>query len=155
MTYKIISVIVYIITFIFLYPSNFLKQYPYPFVNLDLYNIRLPQHLSLSPNLPYLSFLKIITYLFIISYFYVFVSVRLFTPCGGSQTAEEGVGSPWNWSYRRLRAPMWCWKLNPGSLQESWVPWTAEPPLQPSIVYLWQVVYLRWHCLFFSSSSFS
>lgn len=84
MTYKVISVIVYIITFIFLYPSNFLKQYPYPFVSLDLYNIRLPQHLSPSPNLPYLSFLKIITYLFIISYFYVFVSVRLFTPCEGS-----------------------------------------------------------------------
>lgn len=65
MTSKIISVIVYIITFIFLYqlsvhPSNFLKQYPYPFVNLDLYNIGLPQHFSSSSNVPYLSFKKII-----------------------------------------------------------------------------------------------
>lgn len=38
--------------------------------------------------------------------------------CLVSVEAIRGRQSPWNWSYRSLRATMWSWELNPAPLGE-------------------------------------
>lgn len=47
------------------------------------------------------------------------------------QKPEEGIGSPWDCSYRWLWALMWVLGTKPLCLQEQRVPLTTEPPLQP------------------------
>ena len=48
-----------------------------------------------------------------------------------SAVSTQAKRIPWTWVYRCLRGTIWCWDLNPGSLQEQPVPSCRDISLSP------------------------
>jgi hypothetical protein len=47
---------------------------------------------------------------------------------GGQARALDEIS--WDWSFKQLRAAMWCWESNQSPLQEQQIDLTAKPTLQ-------------------------